>query len=55
MLEGRKATAPIDAANWLVSEGTTFTGRLLEDGKALTVQDLWGTEHFANALAKALD
>jgi hypothetical protein len=45
----------MDAANWLVSEGATFTSRLLEDGRALTMQNPWGTEHFANALAKALD
>ena len=56
VLEGKKATTPVDAANWLVSKGATFTGRLLEvDSKVLTLQDPSGTEHFANALAKALD
>lgn len=56
VLEGKKATAPIDTAGWLVEKGATFTGRLLEvDGKVLTLQEPLGAEHFANALVKALE
>ncbi len=56
VLEGKKATAPIDVAGWLIDKGAAFTGRPFEiDGKVFTLQDPMGTEYFANALAKALN
>ena len=56
VLDDKKATCPHEYAGLLVRQGASFTNQPLEvDGKVVTAQDAASAEHFANAIAKAVE
>jgi len=56
VLEGKRVTAPHEWVRWLIEGRAKYTGRPLEvDDKLVTAYDGATIEHFANAVAKALE
>jgi protease I len=56
VLEGKRVTAPHEWVGWLIQGRAEYTGRPLEvDDKLITAYDGAAIEHFANAVAKALE
>lgn len=56
VLSGKKATCPHEWAHLLLRQGARFTNQPLEvDDKIVTAQDASIAEHFANAIAKAVE
>ena len=56
VVEGKRVTAPHEWAGWLVQGRAKYTGQPLEvDDKLVTAYDGAAIEHFANAIAKALE
>lgn len=55
-LNGKKVTCPPECADLVIRQGGVFTGQPFEvDEKVITLRDSSVAEHFANAVAKALE